>query len=319
MIIAPLAGLAVAAGFVNYARGISANGYALRDVLRVSLWPPKWWGLWWPRGLRRPSDVWDCLPTSARLARLLLTVAFAVILVWVVTLPALPDNARGLARATVMGISLMALGAVAVGLARWRGIGLRAQDASRLLFGPTVGATFWNQEHIIRLLITRPDAAPACATPQPDTVRGLLHSIEDATARLTGQARATGSAAAEAGRLLVDDIERLDAEIESLLGDAAPEELAQLERRLADMGDVEHPARQHLEEYVRFMRGQADRVEVKRLDREDANGTLREMWVVLQRLRDQSERGTPPEKDLLGHLEALCVAARARYRPAGQR
>ena len=318
MIIAPLAGLAVAVGFANYARGISANGYGLRDVLRVSLWPPKWWGLWWPRGFRRPSDVWDCLPTSARLARVLLTVAFGVILAWVVTLPALPDDARGLARATVMGISLLALGVVAVGLVRWRGIGLRAQDASRLLFGPTVGATFWNQEHISRLMITRPDAAPACATPQPDTVRGLLHSIEDATARLTGQARVTGSAAAEAARLLVNDIERLDAEIDMLLQDAAPEELARLERRLADMEGAHHAPRQHLEEYVRFMRGQADRLEVKRLDRDDANGTLREIWVVSQRLRDQSERGAPPEKELLARLEALCAASHARHRPGGK-
>ena len=315
VIIAPLAGLAVAAGFAIYARGIAANGYELREVLRVSLWPPKWWGLWWPRGLRRPSDVWDCLPTSARLARVLLTAAFAVILVWVMTLPALPDTARGLARATVMGVSVLALGVVAAGLARWRGIGLRAQDASRLLFGPTVGATFWNQEHISSVLVTRPDAAPACATPEPDTVRGLLRSLEDATARLTGQARAAGSAAAEAGRLLVDDIERLDAEIESLLGDATPDELARLEGRLADMGGAQHPGRQHLEEYVRFMRAQADRVEVKRLDREDANGTLREMWVVLQRLREHTERGTPPERELLGRLEALSAAARARHRP----
>jgi predicted Ser/Thr protein kinase len=312
MVVAPLAGLAVGLGFMNYARGIAANGYALGEVVRVSMWPPKWWGLWWPPTLRRPGDVWDCLPTSARLTRFLLTLTFAAILASVVILPALPDDAREPVKWSVRAVSILTLLVVAAGLVRWRGIGLATQDASRLLFGPTVGATFWNQPHVAKVLLTRPDSAAACATPAPDTVRAMLHAIEGAAARLSGPAREVGSSAADAAQLLVNDIERLDAEIETLVRDANPEDLAELDKRLSKMSETQREARQHLEEYARLMRAQADLVDVKRLDREDANGTLRAIWTALEHLREHSGRGTPRESELIDRLRALAAAARRR-------
>lgn len=65
------------------------------------------------------------------------------------------------------------------------------------------------------------------------------------------------------------------------------------------------------------MRGQAGLLEVKCLEREDANGTLRAIWTVLDRLREQSCRGTPTETDLLERLRSLAAAARGRPRPGG--
>jgi serine/threonine-protein kinase len=311
-----LAGLLVAIGFLIYARGIADHGYALRDVLRVSMWPPKWWGLWWPRALRRPGDVWECLPLSARLTRILLSLMFATILVWLVMRSALPGLAREPLRWSVIAVSVFAVLAVVTALLRWRAVGFAMQDASRLLFGPTIGVAFWNQPSVNAILITRPDAAAACGTP-PDSARSMLHAIEDAAGRLSGRARESGSDAAHAARLLLDDVERLDGDIEKLARDTDPEELDRVERRMAQLNETQRDARQHLEGYARIMRGQADLLEVKRLEREDANATLRAIWTVLERLREPSGRGTPTETDLLERLRSLAAAACDRPRPGG--
>jgi hypothetical protein len=310
MVIAPLAGLLIGVGFMNHARGIAANGYAFSYVLRVSMWPPKWWGLWWPRALRRPGDVWECLPTSARLTRMLSTLMFAIILVWLVGRSWLPKSTRVHVNSGVLWLAGLALVVAAASLLRWIRIRFAFKDAWRLLFGPTVGATFWNQTQVSAVLITRPDVAPACATP-PDTVRAMLHAIEDGAGRLVGQARGDGSSAADAARVLVNDIERLDADIANLARDT---DLAAIERLLSQMPETQRDARRHLEESAKLMRAQADLVEVKRLDREDANGTLRAIWTVLERLREQSGRGTPQEAQLLERLRALAAAARRRAR-----
>jgi hypothetical protein len=312
--IAVLGGVLVSVGFLLHARGIAAHGHSLRDVLRVSMWPPKWWGLWWPRALRRPGDVWECLPTTARFTRALLTLMFAAILVWLVVRSSLPDLTREPLRWSVVGLSMLALLAVAIGLLRWHNIGFAVQDASRLLFGPTVGNTFWGQPHVSAILITRPDAGAACATPVPENVRAMLHAIEDGAGRLSGRAREIGSDASDAARLLVEDVERLDADIEDLARDADPEELAQVERRLTQLHDTQREARQHLEEYAKIMRSQADLLDMKRLDREDARATLRAIWTVLERLREQSGHATPPEPELIERLRALTGAARGRPR-----
>ncbi len=314
MVIAPLAGLLIGVGFVNHARGIAANGYALSHVLHVSMWPPKWWGLWWPRALRRPGDVWECLPTSARLTRVLSTLMFAIILVWLVGRSWLPKPTRVDVNSGVLWLAALALLVVATGLLRWIRLGFAFKDAWRLLFGPTVGATFWGQPHVNSVLITRPDAGAGCATPTPESVRAMLHAIEDGAGRLVGQARGDGSSAADAARLLVNDIERLDADIANLPRDT---ELDAIERLLSQMPETQRDARRHLEESAKLMRAQANLVEVKRLDREDANGTLRAIWTALERLREQSGRGTPQEAELLERLRALAAAARDRPRPPG--
>jgi predicted Ser/Thr protein kinase len=313
--IALLGGVLVGVGFLNHARGIAAHGSSLRDVLRVSMWPPKWWGLWWPRRLRRPGDVWECLPTTARLTRALLTLMFATILAWLVVRSSLPEFVREPLRWSVVGLSMLALVVVGTGLLRWHRIGFALQDASRLLFGPTVGTTFWGQPQVSAVLITRPEADAACTTPAPENVRTMLHAIEDAAGRLSGKAREMGTDAADAARLLVEDVERLDVDIENLARDVDPEGLAQLERRLAQLHETQRDARQHLEEYAKIMRGQADLLDVKRLDREDARATLRAIWTALERLREQSVGATPPETELIERLRALAAAARGRPRP----
>jgi serine/threonine-protein kinase len=309
MVIPPLAGLLVAVGFVNYARGIAASGDTLGDVLRVSMWPPKWWGLWWPPRLRRRGDMWECLPMSARLTRAYLTLMFAAILAWLVVRSSLNEAVRG--RGDQAVLTALAVGTLVVvsGLLWWSRLDFSLRDASRLLFGPTVGATFWNQPHVNSVLITRPDAGATCATPLPATVRAMLHAIEESAARLSGQARELGSGAVAAAQSLVSDIERLDDEIQQIAH--APEQLALAQQSLDALRETQRDARQHLESYIKLMRRDADRLEMKRLEREDANGMLRAMWALLERLRDQSGRGTA-DVALLEQVRAMIADVRKR-------
>jgi hypothetical protein len=242
---------------------------------------------------------------------------FATILAWLVMRSALAEVTRERGDRAVLVLLGLGVVIIATGVLRWRGIGFPVRDASRLLFGPTVGSTFWSQPHVSSVLLTRPDAAAACATPMPDSARAMVHAIEDAAGQLVGHVRAAGSSAAEAAHLLLSDIERLDGEIENLVGDADPEELARIERRLSQMNETQRDARRHLEEYARIMRSQTDLADVKRYDREDANGTLRTIWTVLERLREHSGRGPSRETELVQQLESLAAAARDRSRPAG--
>src|SRR5204863_7968418 len=44
------------------------------ELVRIAFWPPEWWGMWWPRALRRPNDLWRRLPWPARTVRVVLSV-----------------------------------------------------------------------------------------------------------------------------------------------------------------------------------------------------------------------------------------------------
>jgi predicted Ser/Thr protein kinase len=301
------AGSIVSVGFVIYARGIASGGYSLGDVLRVSMWPPKWWGLWWPRSLRRSRDVWDTLPTSARLVRVLLSIMFALTLVWFV-MGRKPLWMMPIIRGLWGAVLLM----VVIAFARWRHFGFSAHHASHLLFGPTVAPTFWSLPQVTGVLVTPSSAGASRATPIPKTVRGILHEIEEAAGDLTGRARQHGSAAADAARALVDEIERLDGDIEKLAGSVDPDDLARAQQSIAKLDETQRKPRQALEEYIRLMQEQAELLEVKRLHREDANGTLRELWTLINQARAQSARGTP-DPELLDRLHALVTAIRRQF------
>ena len=52
---------------VDHARGQHAakRGGGMQQITLNDAnqpWPPEWWGMWWPRALRRPSDLWRRLP-----------------------------------------------------------------------------------------------------------------------------------------------------------------------------------------------------------------------------------------------------------------
>ena len=67
----------VPVGLVLHVWNAGREGLRPMDIARIASWPPEWWGMWWPRRLRRPTDLWVRLPWQARLVRIVLT-AFLV-------------------------------------------------------------------------------------------------------------------------------------------------------------------------------------------------------------------------------------------------
>ena len=61
-------------GFLLHIWNVGRNGLGLSGIARVAFWPPDWWGMWWPRALRRPTDLWRRLPWAARAVRVVVSV-----------------------------------------------------------------------------------------------------------------------------------------------------------------------------------------------------------------------------------------------------
>src|SRR5262249_50300924 len=71
-----LVALLVPLGLVLHVWNTGRTGLRMAEVARIASWPPEWWGLWWPRALRRPNDVWARLPWQARWVRVVLASFF---------------------------------------------------------------------------------------------------------------------------------------------------------------------------------------------------------------------------------------------------
>jgi hypothetical protein len=281
--------LLVPLGFLLQGWNIHRAGFAARQILRVGMWPPKWWGLWWPRILRRPDDVWHELPKSARVGRVILSLFF-------VGTPALAYAERvasqqGAASATLLGLRVTTYAlvaatglSIAVLAARWHRRGMGTDQLARLLVGSTTRGAFWRQPQISPLLQVSSDQTRAIG---PQTPHDYLRAISADAELLTGSARAVGSDAVAAARTLLSDIDALDTELASLRRDADPVEIARAEHRLSLLGDAG---------------GDGDQQQVRAL--------LRQQLEVLERMKGRAEVATDQRARLLDMLRSLWAAVR---------
>ena len=56
-------------GLVLHLWNGAGRGIRFVELARIALWPPEWWSMWWPSGLRRQSDLWRRLPFVAKAVR----------------------------------------------------------------------------------------------------------------------------------------------------------------------------------------------------------------------------------------------------------
>jgi predicted Ser/Thr protein kinase len=298
------------------------RGFRLRPILRVGCWPPTWWGLWWPRSLRRPGDVWDRLPTSAKLTRVAVSAFFvAAPLLALAARRAPPDAASHLASWEVNDLlfaaqyGLVALtGAVVLGAALvWHRRGLTPVDVTALLLGPTVRAGFWSGSHIaVHLPPPRPTGATGAPT-QPETPHDYLRSISEAAESLAGPARALGSEAINAARQLLASIQALDSEIATLARDGDPAEVARIEQKLAALSAVEpDPDEQEmrglLKSQLELVRRLGSRLEVAAERRTQLIDTLKTLWLQVANLRAQTAEESLEGREVTDRIHRLCAA-----------
>jgi hypothetical protein len=262
-----LIALIVPAGLVLHVWNVAGGGLPPSQIARVAFWPPEWWGMWWPRRLRRPSDLWRRLPWPARLVRSALSA-------FVIALPALILTRQWTEAVTGAGVgwfgatetALVSAAAAIVLLAlSWaHRRGLEWPDTVRLLFGATIMSAGWDAPPLRRLL------APVhggVRPPEPREPADYVRAIEEVATRLNGSVRESASRAAEVTHRLVDFIDDCDAELNSVSKaggaggtDRVAEQIAALEstvRRDNEMAELLRLLRAQLE-VVERMRVRAE-------------------------------------------------------------
>jgi hypothetical protein len=230
----------VPAGLLMHVWNVAGGGASLAQLARVAFWPPDWWGMWWPRALRRPSDLWRRLPWRARVVR-------GAVSAFIVALPALILTRQWVEAVTGAGVGwfgaaegTLVLGVVAVVVAvgAWaRGRGLAWPETVRLLFGATASSAGWSSPALRRVL------APAhggIRPPDRDEPADYRRAIDDVVAHLEGPAREPATRAAEAARRLVALLDRCDGELRTLSLGSGAGETDRITAQLAALESVAH-------------------------------------------------------------------------------
>jgi hypothetical protein len=234
--------LLVPVGLVMHVWNVAGGDTSLSQLARVAFWPPDWWGMWWPRGLRRPSDLWRRLPWRARLVR-------GAVSAFIVALPALILTRQWVEAVTGAGVGWFgATEAALVGgvvgvvviVALWaRRRGLAWTETTRLMFGATTSSAGWSTPALRRLL------APArgrVRPPERDAPDDYRRAFDEAVAQLTGTVRAPALRAAESGRQLIAELGRCDGELRSLALGSGVAESDRIAAQLAALHEVGHPS-----------------------------------------------------------------------------
>jgi serine/threonine protein kinase len=256
--------LLVPVGLVMHVWNVAGGGMPLSQLARVAFWPPDWWGMWWPRGLRRPSDLWRRLPVRARLVR-------GAVSAFIIALPALILTRQWVEAVTGAGVgwfgateAALVGGVVGVVLivGSWaRRRGLAWTETTQLMFGATATSAGWSTPALRRLL------APArgrVRPPERDMPDDYRRAIDEAVARLTGAPRGPALRAAESARGLIAELGRCDGALRSLSLGSGVAESDRITAQLAALDGVGHPS-DETRALVELLRAQLDIVQRMRV------------------------------------------------------
>jgi serine/threonine protein kinase len=226
----------VPAGLVMHVSNVAGGGLSPAQLARVAFWPPDWWGMWWPRVLRRPSDLWRRLPWRARLVRWSVSA-------FIIALPALILTRQWVEAVTGAGVGwfgatetalVSGVVTVVIFVGAWaRHRGLSWPETTRLMFGATASSAGWNTPALRRLL------APVQGTvrpPERDEPADYQRAMDEVVAHLEGAPRESAQRAADSARRLVALLDRCDVELRTLsLGSG----MAETDRIVAQLGALE--------------------------------------------------------------------------------
>jgi serine/threonine-protein kinase len=257
--------LLVPVGLVMHVWNVAGGGTPLSQLARVAFWPPDWWGMWWPRGLRRPSDLWRRLPWRARLVR-------SAVSAFIIALPALILTRQWVEAVTGAGVGwfgategLLVGGVVGVVVV----VGLWARrrelawtETTRLMFGATASSAGWSSPALRRLLAP---ARGGVRPPERDVPDDYRRAIDEVVAHLDGAVRAPALRAAESARQLIAELGRCDGELRSLSRGSGVAESDRIVAQLAALDEAEHASEETraLGELLRAQLGIVQRMRVR--------------------------------------------------------
>ena len=303
----------VPAGLVLHVWNVGGDGMPPAELARVAFWPPEWWGMWWPRALRRPADLWRRLPWPARTARAALS-AFIVALPalilarqWIeatadASLPRTQPGWFGVLEAVLL---LGTAGVLGVSSGWARRSGLSWSESARVLFGSTAPSPAWDAGALGRLL------APRGPVRAPDRTSPADHrrAIDELVPLLDAALRDIGADVARAAARLAAALELCDGEVASLGGAGGAGDVDRLRAELAALEDAPSPGaeRRELAALVRrqldVVRRMRERCELVTERRGQLMALLHGLWTQLLAAHTAS-LPTPPDA-----LRALCTEA----------
>jgi hypothetical protein len=313
-----LTAILVPVGFTMHIWNLGRHGLGNAGLARVAFFPPEWWGMWWPRALRRPNDLWPRLPWAARLVRVGVSL-FIAALPAMILLRSPIESALGLGASGnddwfVAAKTALILGGavVTVGGLWWAySWGLSWAETVRILFGSTAPSSAWTTPAITRLLSPAPAASRSTVRDTPSEYRRAIAALAPS---LPAAASTVGHDVAATSRRLLVAIEACDGEMAGLARDASPMELERLTARLEALeADAEGGTRERrelidlLSRQIELMRQMRVRCELVSQRRARLFNLLRGLWTQLELVRD-SASGSPVVLEMLaGRLRGLCA------------
>jgi hypothetical protein len=195
--------------------------------------------------------------------------------------------------------------------------GLSNQQAARLLLGPTLASSTWDEPAVLRLL------APASGKVRPpdgDAPSDYLRAIREMLPFLE---RTDGSAAGQTVRAADEAlraIDQLDRELESISRDAGPDEanrlasqLDVLEQGASGKADDRAELRDLVKHQLALVRRLQARREVLQGDRGHLLDLLRTLWTLVRAEADTSSRDSVSHERLI----AICAEIHDELDPTG--
>ena len=313
-----LVALLVPVGFTLHVWNTRRDGLRAIDLARIASWPPEWWGVWWPRTLRRPNDIWARLPWQARFVRVVLSAFFvglpALILAreWLsvrggaASVVARVDAFSAVEIALVLGTALVVTG----GFWWTSRHGLSVSEGARVLFGATSPAPIWNAPQVARLLDPHTGGVRPPDRNAPADHRRAIH---DVVALLGADGASVGAAARRVADLVCSEIERCDRDGASFARDASPREIERLTVQLSvldESPDRDGADRRELRDLVSHQLDVIRRMQTRREVAEQRSAhlfyLLRGLWAQLCVLRNVSASGPAAVARQSDHVRELC-------------
>jgi len=306
-----LVALIVPVGLLLHLWNGAARGMRLIELAQVASWPPEWWGMWWPRALRRPSDLWDRLPWIAKAVRFLFIASCPVLVLLILMRRRIsPTVGESLVEGAEWAIFIVDSLVVASGFVWARRKGLAFDQSLRLLLGPTLISSGWNEPALARLLAP---ASGKVRAPDGDAPSDYLRAIREVLPFLPTGGGDSGLRTVAAAEAVLKAIDQRDRELASISRDAGPGEVSRLASQLdaLDSGaNADTSERGELRQLVRhqldLVRRMQSRREVVLRERAHLVDQLRALWTLVRAAGDSQ----PGDSGVVERLQALCAEIR---------
>jgi hypothetical protein len=312
-----LIALVVPFGLMLHVRNVAGDGLRPLELARIAFWPPEWWGMWWPGGLRRPTDLWARLPRPARVVRAVLSTIIlalpAMILMreWIEAVVGESSSGAGrrwFVRAEAVLI-VAAIGVVAWAF-RWAfQRGLSWEQAARVLFGATTPSAGWSTPVIRRLLLSPEHGV---RPPDRDDAADHRRAIDEIASQLSGTLAALGAAVSSAAARASQGIDAFDAERAWLERHSGVEVIDRLSAQLAELESANATSPEAVE-LTGLLRRELDlvrRIRVRRdglaQRRAQLLSCLRGLWKHLSVVHDAEFEARTAPASTLTDLQILC-------------